>query len=198
MAYDIKTVRGYSLYDVASTLQKSIRRSDAKTAGYFAIEMFESKFADYAWRRLLTVSAEDCFGVITHEIVALYDAWKIATKGNPEKGRIFLAKATILLCQVPKSRDADHLTNLVYDKKQSVDDDQLLADLEASRLDPMPIPDYAYDIHTKTGRQRGKTKDDFFVDEFRALKPRQPGLFDDLIPDPKNDDPEVKPGVKYF
>ena len=62
-----KTVRGYRLGDVVSALQKTIRRGDARLAGYFAIEMFESNFAAYAWRRLLTISAEDCAGVITRK-----------------------------------------------------------------------------------------------------------------------------------
>lgn len=36
----LKTTRGYALSDVASALQKTIRRGDARLAGYFAIEMF--------------------------------------------------------------------------------------------------------------------------------------------------------------
>lgn len=179
--YQIKTKQGYLLSEVASALQKSIRRSDASTAGYFVIELFESNFTEYAWRRLLTISAEDCWGIITHEIVALYDSWKIAAQGKSGKGRIFLAKATILLCLARKSRDADHLTNLVYDKKQ-VDAQAVLAAIDEARKEPLAIPDYAFDVHTAEGKRRGKTKLDFFVDEYRALKPKQEGLFDHLIP----------------
>ena len=40
--------------------------------------------------------------------------------------------------------------------------------------------DYAFDCHTLKGKRKGKTKTDFFRDEQRALKPFQPGLFDDL------------------
>ena len=43
------------------------------------------------------------------------------------------------------------------------------------------IPDYAYDCHTLKGRGKGKTKADFFHEEQWALKPFQPGLFDDLV-----------------
>jgi len=42
------------------------------------------------------------------------------------------------------------------------------------------MPDYAYDCHTAAGRKKGRTKAQFFRDEQRALKPHQPGLFDDL------------------
>ena len=47
------------------------------------------------------------------------------------------------------------------------------------------IPIEAYDVHTKVGRRRGLTKDDFFISEFDALKPRQAGLFDYMIDDLK-------------
>lgn len=180
MRYEITTTRGYALMEVASALQKAIRRGDAKLAGYWAIELFESGYQQYLWRRLLTISAEDCWGCITHEIDALFQAWKLIHKQKPGGGRIFAAKAAILLCHARKCRDADHLTNLVYDP-QSVDGARLEAELNEARAHPEPIPDYAFDVHTAKGRKRGKTKKDFFSDEFRALKPREPGLFDHLI-----------------
>jgi replication-associated recombination protein RarA len=174
----LMTKRGYSLPEVASALQKAIRRQDARLAGYFAIEMFESGYHGYVWRRLLTISAEDCWGVITNEIESLHRSWQVIHAQKPGGGRIFVAKAAILLSEALKSRDADHLTNLVYDRKAGVTDEaveELLAEARAGKLE---IPDYALDCHTPAGKKRGKTKADFFVDEQAALKPRQPGLFD--------------------
>ena len=146
----LTTIRGYQLADVASALQKTIRRGDARLAGYFALELFESGYAAYAWRRLLTISAEDCAGIVTQEIKALHDSWLVihsAQRQNQKhrqrgfcRGRVFLAKAVVLLCQTPKSRDADHLTNLVYDKR-GVDEAALLAELEDARREPVAIPD---------------------------------------------------------
>jgi len=175
---EMRTVRGYALGEVASALQKAIRRGDARLAGYWAIELFESHFREYLWRRLLTISAEDCWGVITGEVEALYRSWQMIDRSRKGGGRIFAAKATILLAMARKCRDADHLTNLVYDQRR-VDQNQLMADLEEARRSPEPIPDYALDCHTRAGRRAGKTKSDFFRDEFEALHPRQPGLFDD-------------------
>ena len=40
------------------------------------------------------------------------------------------------------------------------------------------IPDYVFDVHTYRGKKSGKTNLDFFIEENNALKPRQPGLFD--------------------
>jgi replication-associated recombination protein RarA len=174
------TVRKYVLSDVVSAMQKAIRRGDARVAGYFAIEMFESGYAAYAWRRLLTVSAEDCAGVITQEIKALYDSWLVLDKSGKGRGRIFLSKAVVLLCQARKSRDADHLTNLVYDAK-AIDERQLERALLEARTAPeaLPIPGYAFDCHTSKGHKAGKTRGDFFLSEHDALTPRQSGLFDE-------------------
>lgn len=176
----LQTIRGYVFLEVSSALQKAIRRGDARLAGYWAIEFFESGYAEYAWRRLITISAEDVWGVITHEIEALYRSWQMINAKKPGKGRIFLAKATILLCQARKCRDADHLTNLVYDPK-NVDDAALEADLDEARTHPEEIPEYAFDCHTIRGKMRGKTKQQFFKEEHEALTPREPGLFDFLV-----------------
>lgn len=178
----LRTKRGYNLLEVASALQKSIRRGDAKMAGYFCIELQESNFGKYAWKRLLTISAEDCWGVITKEIDALKRSYDLINEGKTKGGgRIFLSKAVILLCQAKKCRDADHLTNYIYDKKTGISDDIILRDLEEARKDIKNIPDYAFDCHTQKGRSNGKTKKMFFEEEFNALKPRQKGLFDDLV-----------------
>ncbi len=177
---EITTVRGYALLEVASALQKAIRRADARLAGYWAIELFESGYQQYLWRRLLTISAEDCWGVITHEVEALHRSWELIHRQKKGAGRIFAAKAVILLAEARKSRDADHLTNLVYDPKL-VSDEELEAALEEARAGTEAIPDYAFDCHTAKGKRAGKTKADFFREEQAALNPRQAGLFDQLL-----------------
>ena len=118
--YQLRTINGYDFYEVASALQKSIRRSDAKVAGYFALELWASRYVDYLWKRLFVISAEDCYGIITKEIESLFKAYCYVNEGVKEpKGRIFISKAVLLLCDCRKNRDADHLQNLVYDRKDS-------------------------------------------------------------------------------
>jgi len=171
------TERGHDFGEVASALQKAIRRGDGRLAGYWAVELLESGFGNYLWKRLLTVSAEDCWGILTQEVWSLFEAHQLVAKGRKGKTRIFVAKAVLLLCAAKKSRDADHLTNLVYDAK-AISNAELEADLVAVRGNLEPIPDYALDVHTYRGRKKGRTKADFFREEFAALKPREPGLFD--------------------
>lgn len=182
MGYELKTQRGYDFYKVASSLQKAIRRGDVRVAGYFALELFP-RYAEYCWKRLLTVSAEDCYGVITKEIESLYNAFHIVNKGKSGDklgGRVFISKAVILLCTQPHSRDADILSNFVYDKKRGLTDEQIEAYMDEVREEDIKIPEYAYDVHTREGKKRGATKSQFFVEEEKALAYRQLSLFDDI------------------
>ena len=181
--YGPRTKRGYNLFEVASCLQKSIRRADIATAGYMAVELFESGYHKYCWKRLLTISAEDCAGIITQEIKALYDAFELLNENAKKpRSRIFISKAVIVLCQATKSRDADHLQNFVYDREM-IDAKKLTRAIDEARENPenIPLPDYTFDVHTQRGRARGKTKEDFFRDEHAALNPRAQGEFDLLI-----------------
>ena len=75
MSYHLHTIRGYSFPAVSSAMQKAIRRGDAKQAGYWALELWASGFGQYVWCRLLTVSAEDCWGILTQEVKALHDSY---------------------------------------------------------------------------------------------------------------------------
>lgn len=97
---------------------------------------------------------------------------------SEQKGRIFVSKAVILLCQSKKNRDADHLQNFVYERSD-IDIEKWFGDV---RQYPIPIPPYTYDVHTRKGKKHGRTKEEFFREEYEALRPRIPGLFDDLVP----------------
>ena len=50
-------------------MQKAIRRNNPNLAGYAAYELF-GNFHTYMWKRLVVVSAEDCYGIMTKEVIA--------------------------------------------------------------------------------------------------------------------------------
>lgn len=176
------TEGGYDLMVMASMLQKAIRRNDAKHAGFAAREM-AGRYRNYLWKRLLTVSAEDCYGIMTKEIHALMESDKFVTAGRNKKTRIFIGKAVTLLLYARKNRDADYFSNSYMQKQCVIEDDDYLNIDDFTEIGD--IPDYVYDIHTKEGRKRGKTKDDFWHDEEEGLQNKQIGLFDmsDLKPE---------------
>ena len=107
MAFKLETKSGYNMYTMASLLQKAIRRGDENGAGYAAYEMF-GNFHTVLWNRILTVSAEDCWGIVTKEIIALRYADEMANQNKKwyAKDTQYVAKAVNLLCKAKKSRDA--------------------------------------------------------------------------------------------
>lgn len=177
MGMELTTLNGYSLYDMSSMLQKAIRRGDVFHASFAAKEM-HVRFREYLWKRLLTVSAEDCYGIITKEIIALYEADNIVN-GNKSKSWIFIAKAVTLLCMARKNRDADYvcLNFMVPDRDLSPEE------IKEFGWDGLPesiqVPEWVYDCHTRKGKALGKTKMEMVIEENLALKPKQVSLFDD-------------------
>jgi replication-associated recombination protein RarA len=172
---DLLTKNGHNLFDVASGLQKGIRRGNFPLAGYCANEMF-GRYRKYLWRRLLTVSAEDCNDCVTKEILALSQADEAVGQDGKIAGynrtKIFVAKAIVLLLKARKNRDADYFAcNLMLSEEEV--DVRILDDAKVSRF-----PDYVYDMHTKKGRAMGKSNEDFIVDEQEALHPKKEGLYD--------------------
>lgn len=186
MAYDIKTRNGYNMYEMRSMLQKAIRRSDVRHAVYAAYEL-SLNYRMYMWKSLFTCSVEDCYGIITKEIVALKQADDFVNT-NAKKGDtndLFIAKAVILLCLARKNRDADYVAcNFMWGDKLLTDeeynefvDQDLIQRYIIEGIDC--IPDYVFDCHTWQGKVNGKTKLDMIQDEQKSLEPYQPSLFDE-------------------
>lgn len=154
-----ETKNRYPLDQVASALQKAIRRGDEHTALFFALELFP-KYAAYAWRRIMVTSVEDIEDpAVCGQIEAMRSAFfwnnKDVKKAEDFKNRIFITKAVITLCRARHSREADHAQHFI--------------DQEVKAKHMRPIPDYAHDVHTHQGRMAGKTKTDFFADEQSGL-----------------------------
>lgn len=170
---NLTTKTGKDFYEVASLLQKSLRRGDVTLASKAVNELFP-QYVNYAWKRMMTVSAEDCADMVTGEIVALYDAWEKINDGKrpKDKGRVFLAKAVVLLAKAQHSRDADELNILVSDRLPQHEFDEALAEAErvidGDDFD-LTIPAYVYDVHTRRGKRMGKTKRQFLREEADAL-----------------------------
>ena len=124
-------------------MQKAIRRGDAKLAGYWALELWASGFGQYVWRRLLTVSAEDCWGILTAEVKALHDSYTEINETTPAKtpkGRIFNSKAVILLCLAKNSRDTNPIQNSVNDQQAGLKPTKGMAGTLQAERSPFPQP----------------------------------------------------------
>lgn len=179
----ILTDGGHDFFEVASLLQKSLRRGDITMCARAANELFP-RYVNYTWNRLMTVSAEDCGEMVTSEIVALFDAWSKVNEGKSpkNKGRIFFAKAIILLAKSKHDRSADELNILVSDRLPEKEFIKALNQVEEVWQDAhtaIMIPNYVYDVHTYRGKRMGKTKRQFLVEESEALTDKET-IFENL------------------
>ena len=94
---------GHSIFEISSLIQKALRRSDTRMALYAAAEMLP-KYRKYLWKRLLTVSAEDCHDMVTQKIVKLHRKDICGSNGYDDT---IIEEALALLLNANKNRDAD-------------------------------------------------------------------------------------------
>lgn len=146
------TVSGYNLFDVASAFQKSIRRCLEEESMFWAIELWESGKIEYAWQRMIVIASEDVGlaepnGVsIILDLKKSYDFMKAKNnKHKPEK--LPFTHAVIWIARAKKSRYID-MALFEYWYKHSTD--------------KIPVPDWAYDMHTRKGKQKGRGIDHFY------------------------------------
>lgn len=159
--YQLRTKKGYDFFEVASALQKCIRRGIEDEAMYWAVELFNSNYAEYVWKRLRIIASEDV-GLaepgIVGDIFALYQHHKLQATKKDDKNqpeRLFLTHAVLLLCRCSKSRVVDH--SLIYHWMRH----------EHVHLE---IPDVALDKHNERGRRLGRGWKHFF-EEGTLLEP---------------------------
>lgn len=180
MGYQMKTRSNHNLFDMASLLQKSIRRCDFERAGYAAYELFGS-YHTYLWKRMIVTSAEDCYGIMTKEIMALKMADDTVNAGKKgyDKDPLFVAKAITLLCMARKNRDACYVACNFMNTDEVLDESQIEhVNIEECDLGVEGIPDWVFDCHTLKGKRNGKTEVDMGEDEQAALTPHQVNFFD--------------------
>lgn len=153
--YEIKTINNYDFFECSSAMQKSIRRGLEDEAMFWAVELFNSNFHEYVWKRLRIMSSED-IGLaepgISSEINSLYLMHKEQSKKKDDKNkpeRLFLTHAILMMCRANKSRTIDWA--LIY-----------FWGCHQQRL--RKIPDIALDKHNERGRKLGRSWSHFFED----------------------------------
>lgn len=171
--YDITTSKGYDFFQVSSALQKCIRRGLEDEALYWAVELFESGFVEYVWKRLRIMSSEDiglAEPTISSEIWALYSMHKEQSKKKDDKNqpeRLFLTHAVIRMCRAKKSRMIDWA---------------LLWAWTCHKFRSLPVPDFALDKHNDAGRKLKRGWGHFFR-EGTLLENHHPQAREDIYRD---------------
>ena len=153
------TANGYEFGEVASALQKSIRRGEEEQAMWWAGEL-EQKYYRYLWRRLLVITGED-IGLAEPMGPAIVGAlhqnymWyrEVAKKPDDHMTWNILGHAILWMCRAKKSREVNEFAFYVF---------------KGWAKDRRPeIPEYALDKHTKRGREMGRDMKHFFLEASR-------------------------------
>lgn len=170
MAYQMLTRTGRNFYEVTSAMQNAIRKGDYDLAGYALWELLP-QYTPYLRKRLLVISAEDCYGILTKEILPLCEY------GTEDS----LTKALALLCSAKKNRDADYFVcNLMYaDQPSGLDKHTLMQSLSKAirKRDMLATGRYAAELFKLSRKDIWKVLNEtmlvyypFLESEFAALQ----------------------------
>ena len=156
---DVKTFNGFQADHVISALQKEIRRGTTENAALLAFEMMMTSPAleDYIWHRLKVISVEDIgFGELLAPVIlqSLFEMCSACDRGVGER-KLYAIHAVRYLCSCKKDRSTDEMINWIN---------------HASKLGSLKptIPDYALDMHTAEGQQKGRGRRHFFEEASRT------------------------------
>lgn len=145
MSDQVLTKKGYDFYEVSSAFQKSIRRGLEKQALYWGIELYESGYKDYCWKRMVIMCSEDVgLGEPSTivQMMALKESFEFLQR-TKDYGAMKLpfTHAIVLLCRSRKSRYIDHAITVNWQNHNEVIE---------------PLPDWAFDMHTRRGKAMGR------------------------------------------
>lgn len=148
--WDAKTKGGYDFGEVASAMQKEIRRGNEVKAVYWAAILYKSGYSKYLKRRIHCIMQED-IGIANPQAMIMGYLLKIDAEGKKRDPKLEVAEHdgdgftpilnTILLaCRGKKTRVSDNLLNLTFD---SIDKWGVHLEIE----------DYAIDPHSDRGKE---------------------------------------------
>ena len=143
----VETAHGFRADELISTFQKTIRRGLTENAALVAYELYltSAELEEHLWRRLEVISVEDV-GLANPGAPALIDAlYRMharAARGTGDRF-LFLLHGVRVLAGSEKDRSTDELANWLA---RVVDSGERLPE----------VPDYAYDMHTRRGRELGR------------------------------------------
>lgn len=149
--YQKLTKKGYDFYEVASAFQKSIRRGLLEDAMYWGIELYESNYEEYAWKRMIIMASEDV-GLgepsCIVQIMSLKQSFDFLTlRKDIGAKKLPFTQAVVVLVKSRKSRFVDHAITVYW---------------QQNREEQKPIPNWAYDMHTRVGKSWGRGLDYFY------------------------------------
>ncbi len=178
MGYDIgisKTVNGYTFDICSSALTKCLRRGCEFEALFWALELADSGYDPYVFKRL-SISAVEDVGLADPMAIVIVNACRETWMSyrRKEEGKTVLPETNILamaimyLCRANKNRMADDLAYLMDCKRKGKDPK------DGGKVEPLKLPimqEYV-DGHTNEGKRKlyklAKEKGDSFLHQWNC------------------------------
>ncbi|MET9730127.1 hypothetical protein ABZZ79_05445 [Streptomyces sp. NPDC006458] len=140
-------MRGFQCDELISALQKYIRRGNLEEALLVAREMYETsqELEAHLWTRLMVISASDCNDGTFLQTLVVESLHRVSTRVQRGTGErwLFLVQAVRYLVSFPKDMTTDEICMWSRHTMNN-------------HLREPVIPDYALDVHTKSGRAMGR------------------------------------------
>lgn len=176
---DYDTKGGYNKYEVTSSLQKAVRRSDPELAAFCAWELVRSGYEWNYWQRVATIANEDlsltdnsnalptCMWLF--ELAHGHDPVNYWGKGTHQgRARFCAMKAAVVLARAESSRETDFMEAVFRQMR----DERINAELQDREIDDeleMPeLPDVSRDMHTYQGKKMDRGYDHFLIHSSRV------------------------------
>lgn len=141
----VLTKHGYDFYEVASAFQKAIRRGDEDNALFWGIELYETNYKSYVWKRMVIMCSEDV-GLgepsCIVQVMALKQSFDFLFQLKDYGAmKLPFIQAILVLVKSRKSRYVDHAITVYWDKIEK---------------EKRAFNDYVFDNHTRRGKAMGR------------------------------------------
>ena len=164
--YEMRMKGGYAFDEVASAMQKAIRRGQEEEALYWAMEIFESGYWKYVFRRLVVIAMEDVGWSNPMAVLSAMLANEFVQASKTPVEAHILAYVVLGLVRSVKSREADEAFNYIHEFRK-----------QGGRLE---IPEYCVDKHTKRGKAMGRDEK-YFWENGAELDRELPSSYKDRL-----------------
>ena len=144
----VRTRNQYNMFEISSLIQKALRRQDVELA-YFAANELIPHYRNYLWKRLLTVSAEDCYDMVTGKIMELHS---LDCHRQDIGNRTHIAKAVSILLNARKNRDGDYFACNLLNSRDYKDISKYVQSPRINSLCPTKNGHCIFDIATCFGK----------------------------------------------
>lgn len=162
--YVATTKNGHRTDEVASAMQKAIRRGDEKQVLYWVSELFDIGWWRYILKRMAVIASEDIGMANPDAIAFVSNMINICMfengKDNRRPDSLHFWHLAIYLARSPKSRMVDYAGGWIIEGKAKGD----------VRYE---VPDYARDQHTAEGKALGMGDKEFFEEGARIANKKK-------------------------